>query len=241
MVYRGYRPPLIEQLWPADSRVRQAIDADDVVTLGTLIDDGYNLEARVLVGGRTALFWAIIGGHVAAAVCLIHRGARLHVPGTPRGHHSALYHAVVHGLIDLVHLLLQPGVGNGGGAAAGNAVDINAGNYYRQRPLHAAALYDDVDAAVALLETPHHRCDPNLLDVDGDSPLHIAAHDGYLHVVRVLLAHGAALDVRNNLGYTASEAAAHQEHHDVYRAIESERRRRRRLHRYRRMWVYLEA
>ena len=230
---------MIDMLWPEGSRVLQAIEDDDVAALGTLIDEGHDIEAPVLVGGRTALFWAILGGHVAAAVCLISREARLHVPGTPRGHHSALYHAVVHGLIDLVDLLLQPGVG--GGAAAGNAVDINAGNYYRQRPLHAAALHDDVDAAVALLEAPDHRCDPDVLDVDGDTPLHIAAHDGYLRVVRVLLAHGAALDVRNNLGYTASEAAAHQEHHDVHRAIESERRRRRRLRRYRRMWVYLEA
>ena len=101
----------------------------------------------------TAVIWAIRGGHVAAAVYLIHRGARLHVSGT-LGNHSALYYAVYHGHTYLVQLLLLPGVG---GATADNAVDINAVELHHRSPLFATAWFDRIDAAVLLLETHHHH------------------------------------------------------------------------------------
>ena len=123
----------------------------------------------------------------------------------------------------MVFLLLQPGVGGG----ADNAVDVNAVDRLHCSPLFAAAWHDRVDAAVLLLETHHHRCDVDLADGYGNTPLHEAASAGRLEFVHVLLGHGASLDLLNHEGETASDLAAWNNHLDVVSAIEVERLRRR--------------
>jgi len=209
-------------LWTVDCPLRGAIVNGDLSALGTVIAGGANFDLPVRFDGMTPLMWAIRGGHVAAAVCLIHHRARLHVPGT-LGNFSALYSAVYYGHTYLVFLLLQPGVGGG----ADNAVDVNAVDVHHRSPLFAAALHDRVDAAVLLLETHHHWCDVDLADAYGCTPLHEAAGAGRLEFVRILLSHGASLDLQNLEDETASDLAARHNHLDVVWAIEMERRRRR--------------
>ena len=92
---------LIRDRWTPDSRMRCAVVAGDVEAINTLINNGDNVDNPVRFDGMTAVIWAIRGGHVAAAECLIRRGARLHVRGT-LGNHSALYYAVKHGHTELV-------------------------------------------------------------------------------------------------------------------------------------------
>jgi ankyrin repeat protein len=58
------------------------------------------------------------------------------------------------------------------------------------------------DAVRLLLEA---GANPNALSSNGDSALHIAAHDGRLEPIRELVAGGASIDLRNKDGLTALE------------------------------------
>jgi ankyrin repeat protein len=48
---------------------------------------------------------------------------------------------------------------------------------------------------------------PNALDIDGEGPLHAAARGGHVHVVEVLIAHGADPRVKALYGSTALHVA----------------------------------
>ncbi|KAF9030812.1 L-asparaginase [Hymenopellis radicata] len=53
----------------------------------------------------------------------------------------------------------------------------------------------------------------------GKSPLHVAALNGYLDIVNLLLQSGALVHLRDSLGHTSVYYAARQGHHDVVEAL----------------------
>lgn len=94
------------------------------------------------------------------------------------------------------------------GAAGGE--DIN-GRLVGYTGLHLAILYGRVDAVTWLLE---HGANPNVIDRNGDSPLHLCASSNYLddvaslEITRRLLQHGALAALVDRSGVTASSLAA---------------------------------
>ncbi len=84
--------------------------------------------------------------------------------------------------------------------------------------LYGAARAGNVNRAAALIAT-----DPSCVHTatawDGATPLHVAAEHGCLHVVRLLLLHGAQVLARNNDGHTALGLAAALGYADIVRAL----------------------
>ena len=91
------------------------------------------------------------------------------------------------------------------------------GRFLRAAPIHDAAGIGDVEKVRDLLAT-----DPTLVDgktSDGVTPLLLAAQNGRLEVVRLLLEKGAAVDARSNEGATPLIHAATKGRLEVVRLL----------------------
>jgi len=74
-------------------------------------------------------------------------------------------------------------------------------------------IFGAVDAAVSM-RSPRivrllidYGADINMIDSDGDTPLHRAASQGSLEIVKALLNAGADVDVKNDMGLKAASVA----------------------------------
>lgn len=68
-----------------------------------------------------------------------------------------------------------------------------------RRPLHYAALEDDLGQATLLLQNGE---DPDAQDSAGHTPLHFAARNGSIRVARLLLDRGANANIEDEYGNT---------------------------------------
>lgn len=106
---------------------------------------------------------------------------------------AALFEPVEHGNTRLVAALIE------------RRVDLTARNEHGDTALHiAAGQRDAVEIATLLV---HAGADVNALGNGRATPLHCAAHNGQLDVVRVLLDHGALGGVEDEAGATALQLA----------------------------------
>ena len=107
-------------------------------------------------------------------------GVRIEEDGADGG--TRLYHAAWKGWCSAITWLLEQGA------------DVNVGwPVDGWTPLHGAALYGHLDAAVLLLDAGA-RVDDR--DRDGHTALHCAACNGRKNMCKLLLSRGASLDVR---------------------------------------------
>jgi len=72
--------------------------------------------------------------------------------------------------------------------------------------LYDAAKKGDIDNVVRALE---HGADPNVKGPDGYTPLHIAAHENYSELAKVLIKFGAKVDLKDRYGNKPLHAAAY--------------------------------
>ena len=61
--------------------------------------------------------------------------------------------------------------------------------------------------------------DPKIKDEEGDTPLHYAALEGHLDIVKLLLEHGADPNVKDGFGETPLHFAALEGHLDVAKLL----------------------
>lgn len=66
-----------------------------------------------------------------------------------------------------------------------------------------------------------HGADANRVDVEGNLPLHVAAREGHLKVVQLLIGKTAKPDQDNNEGFTALLVAWHHEKTDTVQYLQS--------------------
>lgn len=93
----------------------------------------------------------------------------------------------------LVHALLVAG-------ADANLRDPDCG----LTVMHDAAREGFIDSVRVLVD---HGADANLVDGQGNLPLHLVAREGHLEVVRLLIGRTANPQTPNYLGYTACQLA----------------------------------
>ena len=110
------------------------------------------------------------------------------------------------GHLELVRFLL----------ASGASVERPSENPMRVRPLHSAVAHLDPSLAprlaAPLLEA---GADPNARQQGGFTPLHEAAHNGTVELIRLLLRHGARVELCNDAGATPRELALEQGHDEA--------------------------
>lgn len=141
---------------------------------------------RLGAGSACWAVWAARSGASAAA---------------PAQHRSALHSAAFNGQVAVVKALLAKGVDP----------DFVVYSCLGQTPLHDAALGGSFPAVRELLDA---GADQWRQDSHGDTPLHVAARTGFVHVARLLASHPSArrdgkrvAALRNHAGRTAAELA----------------------------------
>ena len=175
-----------------------------------MYDINYSVDSK----GRNLLYTACKYGHLSLVRILIGMGAdvRINKPqqSTPLAiavscNHSSIVLALVseyrydlnnvrgvlheackHGNLSMIKMLIEHGA----------HVDEKDGD--GSTPLHLAVGYNKHEIAAELLS----KCDPNIQDKQGMTPLHIACIDGDLSMVKSLIDHGARVDDKDYDGNT---------------------------------------
>ena len=213
-------PTLLEFI--AENPVRHGKLPANVVEVARVI-----LEAGPSMGARNETLMLVATGSVArecgrtgeliALLCSYGAEAQ-----------TALRAAAIHGEHDAVRALMEQGakVDVAVAAALGLRVEFDrlvrmAGAEDRQLALAVAAQFGRAEIVRTLLEAGEvaDRYNPPGGHSHG-TPLHQAAGGGFLEVVRLLVEHGARLDLRDTLwGATPAEWAAHQGNAEVERYL----------------------
>lgn len=82
--------------------------------------------------------------------------------------------------------------------------------------LHYVGAHGDVGGLEYCLKK---KCDINLQNNEGDSPIFMAIVKENAHLVSEMIANGAKLDIRNKEGYTPLHQAVEVENDEIYRMI----------------------
>ena len=163
--------------------------------------------------GWAPLHLAVIGGHPLTTKALLDAGMRRQGDDTqgmvlrqnsPRSS-AALLFATKADFIEVVRILVQAGV------------DINHQDDQGETALHVAARFGHDECARIILAGSHtHKCKTELPEKTyGWTPLLIAAVDGNLGVIELLIEAGADLDRQDFSGWTAKEHASLRGHINI--------------------------
>jgi ankyrin repeat protein len=195
---------------------RQRTPPNAVDVARALLDAGAEVDALAgMYGGEYATMSMLVsssppagaGQQVPLVHVLLDYGAAIEGVGSPKWH-SPLMTALIFGFRDAAEALVARGAKVDqleAAAGLGRLEDVSAllpaaGDESRHRALALAVMRGHVEVARLLLEA---GIDPSRRNPDGfhghATPLHHAAHAGYLDMVKLLVRHGAPLDVRDTL------------------------------------------
>ena len=88
---------------------------------------------------------------------------------------------------------------------------------WRKTPLHHAVASDYTKSAKLFIE--HPDTEVNAQNRNNDTPLHQCSYYGYLEICRLLVEHGAILDLKNNYGQTALEIAEEKRKNEIIKLL----------------------
>lgn len=103
---------------------------------------------------------------------------------------------------DVVRFLLEKGAD----------VNMHSQNGYNVYPLHAAIGSGFDSIAKMLIEA---GAEVNVLQASRTSPLHLAAQTANIDLIILLLENGALVEIKNDMGKTASDLAAEKGHTEI--------------------------
>ena len=179
-----------------------AARSHDFNAINLFFDAGINANAQDSEG-RTALISAAARGDLAVVNALLSHNVDPNVRDNQG--YTALAHAVEARYPEIEDALLnRPGL------------DPNTGGLKGRPVLLAYVWRDDKERTEKLLA---HGANVNMQDADGDTPLHGAAQNGNVEIIRLLLDKGANVDVKNKLGGTPLMWAAVFGHEDAVRFL----------------------
>jgi len=158
------------------------------------------------IGGyyMTPAVAALAGRHFELVQVLHRHGSSLE----PRGNaeNTPLHSAAYGGDLEIVQELLDYGV------------DVNAQNISCGTPLtFASSAYHDGPAVVRLLL--ERGADPNTRAWNGFTPLHYALEMGVNGAARVLIEHGASVEVKDDFGRTALDVASGEQKDEIMKLL----------------------
>jgi uncharacterized protein len=168
--------------WNGETPLLLAAGAGSLDGVKALLADGADVNAAEPRLGQTALMWAAAEGHGEVVRGLVEAGARVNAPS--QSGFTPLLFAAVKGDVPSIKVLLDAGA------------DPNYSLPSGGRPLMVAIAYRRPAAGLALLEggalaTARH-------ERTGSAPLHVAAQQGDLTMVRALLDRQADPNARTN-------------------------------------------
>jgi len=159
--------------------------------------------------GMAPLHLSVIGGHYLTTKALL-QGAGISGKAT-RSHKSSavLALATKSNYYKIVRLLVDSGV------------DINWQDEVGETALHVAARFGHVECAKILLDgTPEQKANTDLYEKYFDwTPTHIAAVDGHLPIIELLINAGANVNKPDSSGWNAREHAALRGHLDIAKKL----------------------
>jgi ankyrin repeat protein len=98
-------------------------------------------------------------------------------------------------------------------------VDVNIKNDYDATPLLFASNHDP-GVVQFLLD---HGADPNIGawngDGTGETPLHYASESGRIEIARLLIEHGASVEVQDKAGRTPLDVASGEQHDEMIKLL----------------------
>ena len=177
-------------------------DLEKIIRL--LMDHGANPNAKELTSRKNPLHLAIDCNNEASVKALLHYpqtdpDAQEVDNWTPLHFASTLGHA------NLVTLLLERGA------------NANAVNLKKESPLYKAIDKDHISAAEVLLQIGH--ADPDIKEEDGWTALHSAAIRGREALVKLLVANGANVNMKNDKSNTPLNMAVNKSYVSVVRLL----------------------
>lgn len=192
----------------------------DIARIASLLDRGGDIDDRHLYTRMTPLHTAIQSRLLETTRYLVERGADMNAralirevdPQTGEARvvgsgNTPLHMAAIMRSPDILQFLLEAGADPNLGDAEGNTA------------LAVAAQQGDLGCVCSLL-TATPRADPNIASEHGAVPLHAAAERGFDEITRLLLAHGARVDVPTRAhGDTPLHDAALHGHQEVTRLL----------------------
>lgn len=184
------------------SALMVAAKKGDLTFAKNLVAHGASVHDTTITNG-TAFMFAILGNQSEMVAWLYEAGADIKVVGSNGW--TALTIAAAKGNADLLQWLLDRG-------AKGQTRDV-----YRYTPLLRAVENGYIETATILLLLP--STEVNAQDEYDNTALHHAVSASNVHMVRLLLSHGADSDIVNRQGLSALDLAS------GISAMESELRR----------------
>ena len=98
---------------------------------------------------------------------------------------------------------------------------VNWQNQYGQAPLHNASACGYTKIVTLLLD---NKCNLNVTDKSGDTPLILAAYYTKMDIVRALVEAGCDITIRGDKNKTAAELAKQRGHHALAEYLTNEAR-----------------
>ena len=203
----------VEDDWTA---LLEASGSGHATVVQYLLEQGADVDRADTRWGRTALYQASRAGHADVVEVLLGRdasdgsaGGRIDVNKASVDGATPLYAASVKGHATVVQLL-----------RAVEAVDANQPQKKGLAPLHSAAKRGDAAVLQALL-SPGKGIGVNLVwaTVAGATPLYLATEGNHVAAIRVLVAHGADVNIPSVTGATPLYIATQNDNPDAIRAL----------------------
>jgi ankyrin repeat protein len=170
-----------------DAQLLNTAYQGDTASVAELLMEGANVDARHVQDGRTALAIAAEAGHPDTAALLIAKGANLETKDDFGN--TALIRSAKKGQASTVKLLLEKGANPDASDAGGETVLMAASSTFQA----------SVDVTELVLQK---KVQTEAKDVAGQTALMYAASAGNARTARLLLDHGASIEVRGNEGNT---------------------------------------
>merc|ERR1711971_44209 len=164
-------PPPVKKQEEEEEVDRNAVDKAKAEIAGMLIKKGADIHARDMRGQQTTLHLAAMNGLVEVVKVLITHGAEIN--STNKIGQTPLIYAVIEEKPEVIKALLEAGA------------DVNKGNglHWGWRPLHWAALTDNIDILEVLLTREDIK---NVKDDTGTYPHALAEQHGKRKVLELL-------------------------------------------------------